>query len=639
MFFLNLNLGEFLALLGSLSGLVAALYLLDRSRRKKVVSTLRFWTGAPQADEQRKRKHIREPWSLILQLLSLLFLLLALAQLQWGSRERAGRSHVLVLDTSSSMAQRTAGTGGSLMDRAKTEARRFVASVPSRDRIMLIRADSLATPATSLTENHQQVLDAIGSSAASYSALNLASALELAGHAARWSGLNEGEIVFVGGTRVSGRDDEFASVPHLRVIPVDAESGNIGIRQLGARRDETGEGLWKASVAVRNYADTPQRVTLQLSFARTKFAPRELLLQANEERHQDFKFRTDGAGTLTALLLPEDALALDNRADLQLPANGRLRFAVYSDRPGQWQPFLEADRRIRPTYFAPRDWNNAVMADAVLLDRFAPPAAPRVPSLWVMPPQAGSPVPLKTVSGETVLNRWNAETELGAGLRSKEIRLSSAEVFAPVASDIGIAYADRGALVVARPATANQPRLAEIGFDPLSEGVRYDVSTPLLFADLLRWLEPESFRITELTATTVGTAAIPLEANEAAEHFRVVDASGFALPFTVKKEGLEFYAAKPGLVRVISANRERVLALTLPGIGEFRWKPPAAAIHSGLSGSQFAPAAVDLWKWLAVAGALGLAIEWFLFGRRSARLRSAVVRSEKPRPEEELIHQ
>jgi hypothetical protein len=39
---------EFLAVFGAISAISVALYLLDRSRRKLVVSTLRFWVAAEQ---------------------------------------------------------------------------------------------------------------------------------------------------------------------------------------------------------------------------------------------------------------------------------------------------------------------------------------------------------------------------------------------------------------------------------------------------------------------------------------------------------------------------------------------------------------------------------------------------------------
>ena len=48
MYFLNLSLGQFLAVFGAVSAVMVALYLLDRARRRQVVSTLRFWNMAEQ---------------------------------------------------------------------------------------------------------------------------------------------------------------------------------------------------------------------------------------------------------------------------------------------------------------------------------------------------------------------------------------------------------------------------------------------------------------------------------------------------------------------------------------------------------------------------------------------------------------
>ena len=38
------------------------------------------------------------------------------------------------------------------------------------------------------------------------------------------------------------------------------------------------------------------------------------------------------------------------------------------------------------------------------------------------------------------------------------------------------------------------PKTAVIGFDPLEGDLKFELTTPLLFADLLRWLSPEAFR-------------------------------------------------------------------------------------------------------------------------------------------------
>ena len=43
--FLNLSFGELLGLAGIVSAGIVALYLLDRTKRRQVVATLRFWTA------------------------------------------------------------------------------------------------------------------------------------------------------------------------------------------------------------------------------------------------------------------------------------------------------------------------------------------------------------------------------------------------------------------------------------------------------------------------------------------------------------------------------------------------------------------------------------------------------------------
>ena len=101
--FLNLTFGQFAALFGVVGAFSVALYLLDRTRRKQVVSTLRFWVEPGKAAPVTRRSRIQQPLSLFLQLLGMLLLLLAIAEFQFGGSRNARRDHVLVLDTSAWM--------------------------------------------------------------------------------------------------------------------------------------------------------------------------------------------------------------------------------------------------------------------------------------------------------------------------------------------------------------------------------------------------------------------------------------------------------------------------------------------------------------------------------------------------------
>jgi hypothetical protein len=638
MFFLNLTFGEFAALLGALSGIITALYLLDRAKRKRVVSTLRFWVDAPRVDEQRRRKRVRDPWSLVLQLLSLLLLLLAIGQLQWGSREQAGRDHVLLLDTSSWMAQRHGDSN--LLEEAKQKARAYVSSLPPRDRVMVMRTDGLTSPVTSFTNDHKQPLKAIAASQPSFTALNLRQALESATRALHWSGSGRGEVVYIGAGRVADSNDAPAPTPGLRVLQVDASPENVGVRQIGVRRSEAAVNLWEASIALRNYGTQARNVVLHVRFADTEFAPRPISLEPGENSSAEYRFSTTGAGTLAARITPGDSLSLDDHAEVELPPAGLLQVAVFSSRPDVWRPLLDSNPRLHAIYGRPDQYTPHPNADVLLFDGMAPPSPPELPSLWVMPPAKNSPIPIASTQTGARLEQWHTETALGAGLHSKELRLPIAEIFERESGGIPVASSDAGPVVMAQGGSAERARLAVIGFDPLNGPLRFEVSTPLLFANLLRWLEPESFRAFRLTAGAVGIASIPLDAKESAQNLKIVDDRGFTAPFTIRNGVLQLYTARPSVVRVLSNDRERVLSLTLPGMAEFAWQPPPATPRELPRAYWFAPSAFDLWKWLAALGAIGLLVEWLFFGQqRPLQLWHRAARSESSRSSrEELVN-
>src|SRR5260370_1671893 len=131
-------------MLGSLSGVVVALYVLARLRKRRTVATLRFFALSEKTPVLKHRRKLQQPWSLLLQLLSLLLLLLAIAQLRFGAPARASRDHVLILDSSAWMGARSGQVR--MIDQARAAARSYVRLLPASDRVMLVRADVLATP-------------------------------------------------------------------------------------------------------------------------------------------------------------------------------------------------------------------------------------------------------------------------------------------------------------------------------------------------------------------------------------------------------------------------------------------------------------------------------------------------------------
>ncbi len=615
MFFLNLSLGEFFTLLGVVGGLVTALYLLDKSKRKKVVSTLRFWSPARSAEELQSRRRMRDPWSLLLQLLGIVLLLLAIAQLQWGSKRWRGHDHVLLLDTSAWSAAVFAGS--TVLNEEKHLAASYLAALPGIDRVMLVRVDSLATPVTPFTNNRNQLGLAISSSQSQSSALNLPQALAFATQAQNWAEGIPGEIVYVGPRMISGQAPTAPVPTNLRILPVDLNSEHVGIDHLAAKRDPAESNAWDATVALKNFGAHPHSVRLETRYAGTPFAPRLINLAAHQETTAEYRFTSPAAGDLVARLTPSDSLLTDHQASLRLPRSGPLQITVYTGRPDEWRPLLEANHRLSSHFFSPSQYpSSSQPGEVVVLDGFSPRLRPTVPSLWIHPPRDSSPIPIKGIDYDSVIKTWHNETILGAGLHAKETHIPNAELFESFDGDIPVASASGGPIVIARDPGSHQPRFGIIGFDPLQAQFKFAVTTPILFANFLHWLSPESFRTLDLSAASVGTATVAIDPNERTDQIRVVDDKGLASPFTFRNGTLQLFSAEPSVLHIYSAGRERILSLTLPEVAETLWPIPTAAAQGMPRRSQLSGPPVDLWKWLAVAGLGCLLAEWLLFGRQ-----------------------
>lgn len=609
MFFANLGFGQFLALFGAVSAVSVVLYLLDRSRRRIVVSTLRFWIAAEQPTAVVRRKHIQQPFSLLLQLLSMLLLLLAIAQLRLGTESGQPRRHVLILETSAWMNARAGRQ--TLMDRARDRARAYVRALPSGDMVMLVRADALATPATAFEANHRKVESAIADSQPSSTSLNLEPALAFARNVQSANG-QRGEVVFVGSGRVAAGELAATDAPkNLRVLPVADTVENAGIRKIGLKRSTTDPGVWDIYVSVKNFGLRPRDVGLAVAVANIPAGSERLFLPAGAEREASFTYRTRAAGILQARLFPGDAFPDDDRASVQLPALQTLQVTVYTNEPDLLRPFLDANPQVAAV-FRPVSQYASNDKGLVILDRFRPPMRPEGDAIWIDPPPALPPVPIRARVKNPESIRWTSDNSLGAGLRTRDARLESASVFNTAPGDIKVAEVDAGPIIVAR---SGAKKTVVLGFHPALSGMRYELATPLLFANILHWIAPDTFRAKEISAQSVGTVNIALDTQISPDKVHVSRDDGSPVPFTLQGRSLHFFSGAPGTARVTVGDHESVYSLSLPELGETRWQPPAGTRYGLPSFRENAASSHDLWQIFAILGGAGLLLEWLLYGR------------------------
>lgn len=614
---LNLGLGELLGLIGVVSAGVVALYLLDRSKHKQIVATLRFWTPAGSRTELKHRRRIQQPWSLLLQLLSLILLLVAIAGPQFGIFDGPGRNHVVILDTSSWMG--TLAAQGTALDQAKANARAYVRALPSRDRVMLLRADAVATPATAFELDRGVIETAIQQSQPGASGLNLERAFDFAQRAQSLQRGASGEIVFLGAGRVNEEEVNLSRYPsNLRVISSKLPEDNVGLSKVSLRRSPVSQGTWDIFVVAHNYDSKPRSVDLALQFARSPAGSRRLTIAPDGDTQAAFSYKAEAAGWLEARLNVRDSFPQDDRAIIEVPAQALLHAIVYSN-DTQLQPLFEASPALDAEFRAISAYDPEAKADLIVLDGFAPPAPPKVNTIWIAPPEAGSFISVKGAVTNVPLDKWNQDSTLGAGLYTRDVILESTETFTPVPSDTVIASINSGGaslpVVVARDGAVKN---VAIGFHPARGTMKYELATPLLIANAIRWMAPGSSRRSELEAGTVGITTVAIDKNTNPSDIHVLDESNRELPFNIDGDRLQFFSGSPGNVRVQFRDRELLYSLSLPDLPVGVWKVPGSVARGIPRISASESAVTEIWPWLAVLGALGLLTDWILFGRNRA---------------------
>jgi hypothetical protein len=310
-------------------------------------------------------------------------------------------------------------------------------------------------------------------------------------------------------------------------------------------------------------------------------------------------------------LSPHDSYPRDDDTELELPSQPVLPVAVYSTQPELLSPLLSATPRVAAIYRRPEDYR-ANDAGLVILDRFVPPQRPQADSLWIDPPPSGSPVPVRATVEQVPFTGWDIAHAASAGLHTIDFKLDRATVFEAAPSDGRIGEVAAGPVIVARP---GKPKIVVLGFHPLLTGMRYELATPLLFANLLRWLAPEIFRHYEVSGGSAGAVKLAMDQEVAQNDVKVAAEDGSPVPFTMRERTLSFYAGDPGSVRVVAGDREYLYSLTLPELWESKWVPPTGT-HLGVPRLARLPeSTADWWPWLALAGGLGLLAEWILYGR------------------------
>lgn len=631
---LNLALGQLLGLYLPLAVFLTALYYYDRSRRRAVVSTLRFWPRKPAPAVRRRHKTIQQPLSLLLQLLALLLLLLAIADPRPDGLGAPPRRHALILDTSAVTAASSA-SGTTLIEQVKSRALAWLRALPAGDSVVLIAADGSPSVKVAFTADREKLAAGIAAAEPGFTAVDLSSAFELAAGALRIAldasdaelaasgGI--GEAVYIGPGRVREKAVRVGRLPAVRFIATDTPADTLGLRSLRATPNAAESDKWDVAAAVDNYSSVRQTANLEFFFNSALLGRRKLELAANAGRELTFRIRSARPGRLTARLTDGDGFAANNEAAVDLPAAAHPAIEIIGGGPGDFEPLFAAGARVRPRYVA-QPGGLSAGAVHVWAGGGAGKASRR--AVYIDPEAAQSPVRVERRAFAQPITEWAAEHPLAKGVRDRDLTPRSVSIFEPAAGDTVIARTAAGPAAVARSAEGR--RFVVFGFDLAGEAVRNHLSAPLLFANAVAWLEPDAFQTGTVEARPAGLVSLAAGGYSRGQ-VDVRKADGQPVPWVLADDAVRFYAGQRGEYRVTTPDRRASLHLNLPEMASESWQPGGEVLRGVPPAGASGAAPLVLWPWLALAAGVILLFDWIRFGR-GGPAEFAAVSPEPSRP-------
>lgn len=610
---------------------VILLYFLKLRRTDTVVSSTLLWSRAlvdrrANAPFQRLRRNLL----LLLQILAILVLVGVLGRPERQSTLEWGRTHLVLVDVSASMAARE--DGGTRLDLARSAARDYLRQVPRGERAVLIAAGRRAQALTAVTDDLALVVDGLErlrilpGEGVLDDAMRLA--LSLSGPALERDAV---AVLFSDGGLPAWDDADVPLPIDYHVIGTPRE--NAGLVALASRMDHTGSGRPQVFVELRHHGTQPASgvVSIRQDGALVRAAAVEV--EAGGRWSQSFE-ALGGASLVEVAWEPAgpDALALDDRAwlalqerpDLHVWLVGEPNFLLES---GLALPLVRL-RKLAADELAPVLAAADRPPDVIVWDRHAPTALPEgvgahllfgalPPEVWTPPPPLVEFPPIVT---------WDRRHPVNRFLSYGRVVVGEGRVL-PHVPGVTPLVESRGGALIALFQSPRQRGLV-VGFDLLQSTWPTDLSFSLFLHNALGYLAGTEFSVENVVRAgellTLQAPAVRggfrLERPDGQRFEQAAEADGWLRSTATDALGpYRVFWQEPDAQGVLR-EREHVLCVNLLSPAETDLTPRDTIEVSGQALAAGVPqrgvTVQDVWPWV-LALALGLLLlEWRYYHRR-----------------------
>lgn len=618
---------SFLLLLGVLP-LIVFLHSLRPRGLKVSTTTLFLWERLlrERTVGSRLGRLLKKNLPLVLQLLSALVLITALADpslLSWGA---PGGDTVAVVDLSASM--KAKGRSGSRFDDARRELFSLIDAVPAGQKMMVVGAAAAPRLLSPFTEDKKKLRDLARALQPTDGAAEVKEAILFAHSFLKRSGRDR--VVVISDGAFDGAEELPWNSPHLRLVRAEGPSDNVGIINFEFRRAPGLPGRYEAMLSVRNFTSRPVSVPVTLTVGEKRLVQENVEIAPQQSRVLIHPYEGTLSGRATAVLGIEDDFPTDNQAYLAL-SESRPMSVLYA---GKGNPFLEhlfrslGARVSRLERLDPDSLSSALQAhDVIVLDGI--PSPPLVEGNFLLINTVGAGLPL-SAGGKIFRPRplpQLARHPVTAGIRLDDLYIREALRLVPAGAGIPLAVSREGPLIVALE--KDRLRALAIGFDLAASDLPFKVAFPVLLSNAFDWFQPKR---PEFPATGV-PAGKPylLHLRGTDEEVELTSPSGRRDKLRALSNPISFADTfDAGFYTFKSGSREGEFAANPFSESESRIAPrvrEGSSENSAAGGREEAARGFSLWPYLLLLVAALLAVEAYLVFRQGLSLYPLALRS------------
>jgi Ca-activated chloride channel homolog len=618
----------------SLIGAIVLLYVLRLRRKERVVSSTLLWQSALR-DLQ-----ANAPWqklrSSLLMWLQIAFLALAafaLARPAIKVLAPSGQTIAIVLDASGSMA--ATDVAPSRFGDALKKAEKLVMELSPGDRATIIQSGAQTHVLAPLTSDKGALKRALSRARTQDTSCNLREAIVLASSLLKnqkAASKGAGQIYVLSDGAVPPLAEIEAKDIGLQFIKIGKNSDNIGITAMDVRRDFSRAANNQIFVNVRNFANRPRTVQLELLRNNSLVAVEPMELPAYDRKKPDsgqkshiFENLAFTQGLFTARFEEKDALASDNAAYTVLAPPQNLRVLLISD----GNLFLERALNLDPFVQLFRGGKNEATSgqyNVVVIDGAAPANLPPSNQLVFNATTDLTPVNVTGTAPAPGVADWDRKHPVTRFAPWGDVRLARSQAVTLQPWGISLVEAERTPLVVAgeKKTSAGTKRVVWCGFDIRETDLPLRVAFPIFITNAVRWLGAAPGSTSEGTPRRPGEV-VPLAPPQGISQVQIQAPDKSSSTLSVV-DG-----------QVLFAGADQVGVYTATGKGKSEWSQtfavsllsksesdiqPGDALkvqdekgEKSLQGEPNARANRELWA-LIIFGALALlAAEWWVYHR------------------------